>query len=455
MEITNVLSKQKVLFDSNQTLPIEFRMKQLSKLLEALKAHEKDFSLALEKDLGKSADQSFLFEISGIYKEIELFLKKTKKWSKDKKVGTNIATFPARGFLRQGPFGCSLIISPWNYPYILTFKPLIGAIAAGNCVVIKPSEITPNVSQVISEVINKTFPPEYIHCFQGAVETSQELLSQNFDFIFFTGSPQVGKIVMSAASKNLTPVVLELGGKSPCFIDSTADLDIAAKRIAWGKFTNVGQTCVAPDYIVIEDSVKDKFIELINQKIKLFFGADPKASPDYGKIVSQKHLQRLVKLCNESNIHISETDINERYISPTITEIEGFEAPIMQEEIFGPILPIISVSKLSDSFKSVKALEPPLALYIFSRDRETQKHITSTIRFGGGCINDTLAHLAHAKLPFGGIKNSGIGSYHGEASFKTFSHQKSILKNTFLFDLNLRYAPLKDKIKMLKALLGS
>ena len=450
--IKETLETQKRFFASGKTKNVNFRIEQLNKLESAIKNHEPAILKALKEDLNKPEFEAYL-ELA-VISDIKYARKNIKSWVKPKKVKTPIDQFPASARIHPEPLGNILIISPWNYPFSLMISPLIGAIAAGNCAVLKPSEIAPATSKVLTKIIEATFAPEYISIFEGGAEISQELLAEKFDHIFFTGGTKIGQIVMEAAAKNLTPVTLELGGKSPCIVDRNIDLKESAKRIAWGKFINSGQTCVAPDYLLVERTIKKDLITAINRCIKDFYGTEPASSPDYARIVSQRHFERLAALLQDGKIitggQINEADL---YLAPTLMDNVALDAPLMQEEIFGPILPIIEYTNLEEAIAFVNERPKPLALYIFSQDEIKQQKVVNSTSSGGVCINDTIMQCGVPELPFGGVGNSGIGNYHGKASFDTFSHHKSILQRYFWFDLNWRYAPYKNKIEQIKRLM--
>ena len=450
--IKETLEKQKRFFASGNTKDVNFRIEQLNKLESAIKNHELAILNALKEDLNKPEFEAYI-ELA-VISDIKYARKNIKSWVKPKKVKAPIDQFPASARIYPEPLGSILIISPWNYPFSLMINPLIGAIAAGNCAVLKPSEIAPATSKILRKIIEATFTPEYISIFEGGAEISQELLAEKFDHIFFTGGTKIGQIVMEAAAKNLTPVTLELGGKSPCIVDRNIDLKESAKRITWGKFLNSGQTCIAPDYLLVERTIKNDLITTINQCIKDFYGTEPQSSPDYARIVSQRHFARLVALLQDGKIitggQINEADL---YIAPTLMDNVALDAPIMQEEIFGPILPIIEYTNLEEAIAFVNERPKPLALYIFSKDKIKQQKVVNSTSSGGVCINDTIMHVGVPELPFGGVGNSGIGNYHGKASFDTFSHHKSILQRYFWFDLNWRYPPYKNKMEQIKRLM--
>ena len=438
-------------FNSGRTKDISFRIRQLKLLKKVIKKNEKEITEALKKDLQKPPLTSFATEIGLVIKEIDLFLKNIKGWAKTEKVKTSFMHFWSRSYIYKEPYGVVLIFSPWNYPFQLSLLPLVGAIAAGNTVVLKPSEFAPATSAIISELIKKSFDQEYICVIKGGQKVSKFLSQENFDYIFFTGSKNVGKKVMKAAAENLTPVTLELGGKSPCIIDEDTNIDLAAKRVIWGKYLNAGQTCVAPDYLLLHENIRDEFLQKAKKYIKDFYGKNPEKSPDYCRIINKNHWERLVKLLDQGKI-IAGGNLNRDnlYIAPTIIDKIGWDDAIMQQEIFGPILPIIKFNDITNIINRIKQRPNPLALYIFSDDKKIQNRLLEELRFGGGCINDTIIHVSSPHLPFGGIGESGMGVYHGKSSFDTFTHKKSIIKKTNLFDLPLRYPPYKGKLKWLK-----
>jgi len=444
--IKKIIREQRDFFASHKTKSLYFRIDALKKLKKIIKSNELQIAEALYKDLKKPEFEAFTAEIGMVYDEINFHLKNLKKWIKPKKVKTHIAFFPAKSLIYPEPFGVVLIISPWNYPFQLLISPLVGAVSAGNCAILKPSEVSPNTSAVIEKIINNNFDSGYIYAFSGGVDVNKALLAEKFDYIFFTGSTNVGKIVMEAASKNLTPVTLELGGKSPCIIDKDANLEISAKRIAWGKYMNAFQTCVAPDYLFIHKNIKDRFIELLKKNIKEFFSDNPRESCDYCKIISERHFDRLIKLTKNGKIlEGGETDRKSLYISPTIIDRLKFSDPVMQEEIFGPILPVFEFDALDDAVSYINKNPKPLALYYFSENRKNQEKVLKETSSGGGCINDVVTHVATPYLPFGGVGESGIGIYHGRKSFEAFTHYKSIMKQTTKFDMDVKYPPYNDK----------
>lgn len=437
-----VLEKQQKLFATGETKSFTFRVKMLKRLREAILGFEEEIFEALKRDLKKSKFDAYTTEIGHCLAEISFVLKSLKKWMTPKKVGGS-KLFPlSKGFIFSEPFGISLIIAPWNYPFALAILPLIASISAGNCTILKPSEISKNTEKVILEIITKYFDEKFISVICGGAETSQKLLREKFDYIFFTGGEKVGKIVMKSAAENLTPVTLELGGKSPCIVDENCDLQKAAKRITWGKFLNAGQTCVAPDFLLAQKNIKEKLITEIKKCILKFYGENPEGSEDFGKIINENHFDRLNELLEEGEVIFGgKTNREKLFVSPTLIEKIPVNAKIMNEEIFGPILPILEFNQCSEAIDFINKKPKPLALYIFSRDKRFQERIISETSSGGICINDTIVHLTAANLPFGGVGNSGFGKYHGKAGFDTFSNQKSILRQTLLFDMPKRFPP--------------
>lgn len=452
--IEQLFNNSKKYFSTHQTKDIKFRKQQLKMLSKSIKHYENDLLDALHTDLGKSNVEAYATEIGILLKSIKLARKELKNWSKTKQVDTPLYLFPTKSYIKKDPYGTVLIIGPFNYPVQLTFEPLIGAIAACNTAIIKPSELTPNVSSVIRKIIENTFKPEYIAVVEGGIEETNHLIHLPFDYMFFTGSEKVGKIVYQAASENLVPVTLELGGKSPVIIDETANLKVASERIAFGKFTNAGQTCVAPDYILVDKKVKDDFIKSLKQTITEFYGSQIQNSPDFGRIVNNKHFNRLNDLLtqHQNNVvfggHSDETDL---YIEPTIIDDVETSDLIMQEEIFGPLLPIISYEQFDEAFSIIQARSKPLSLYLFSEDENSTHRVLNELSFGGGAINDTLMHLANPNLPFGGVGLSGMGQYHGKYSFDTFSHDKSYTFKSTRLESSLYFPPYKGKLKYIKA----
>ncbi|WP_017325527.1 aldehyde dehydrogenase [Synechococcus sp. PCC 7336] len=438
--IQDLIRQQRTLFGTGQTKPAEFRIAQLQKLKQAIVSYRDAIVQAVKEDLGRPPFEAY-FEIATV-SEINLALKQLKSWLKPRRVRTSIDQFPSSAWVQPEPLGVALIIGPWNYPFQLMISPLVGAIAAGNCAILKPSEHAPKTAAVVAELIQSAFEPNYIAVVQGGVEVSQRLLAEKYDRIFFTGGTAIGRIVMQAAAKHLTPVTLELGGKSPCIVDTDIQLEHTARRIAWGKFINAGQTCIAPDYLLVDRRIKGELVEAIAQCIRDFYGDNPADSPDYGRIVNQRHFSRLAAFLDSGEIAIGgQTDPGSRYIAPTVLDNVSWDSSVMQEEIFGPILPVLDYGDLDEAIALVNDRPKPLALYFFSQDRDKQAKVLESTSSGGVCINDTVMHVGVAGLPFGGVGDSGIGSYHDKASFDTFSHYKSVLKKGFWLDLKWRYAP--------------
>ncbi len=438
-------------FNTGQTRDLSFRRKQLRILRQALIDHEAEIFSALRQDLGKPPFEAYGGDPAIVINEIDHALKHVRSWARPRRVRTPLAHFPSSSFIAPEPYGVALIIGPWNFPFQLLLTPLVGAVAAGNCVLLKPAIAAPHSSRLIARLIREHFDPSYVAVVEGGAETGQLLLEEQFDYIFFTGGPATGWLVMQAAAKNLTPVTLELGGKNPCIVDADTDLAVAARRIVWGKFFNAGQSCVAVDYLLADARIRHALLDHLARAVTNFYGADPAESPDFGRIVNEAHFDRLARLLGRGRIIVGgRTDRTSRYIAPTIIDdIRGNE-PIMEDEIFGPLLPVIEYSDLSDAIAAVNARPKPLALYFFSRDRGKQERVLGETSSGGACINDTVFHETQIRLPFGGVGQSGIGKYHGKASFDTFSHERSIMKNGFLVDIMLRYPPYKDHLKWLR-----
>lgn len=438
----------------NYKTSLSFRKETLIQLLNTIVIHEDEIIEALYDDFKKPAFEAVLTETNYVITELKDTIKNLSKWAKPKKVFPSILNFPSTDFIYKEPYGKVLIIAPWNYPFQLALCPMIAAVAAGNQVVVKPSELTPKTSAVIRKIIEKIFHINHVECVEGGLEVSQKLLAERWDYIFFTGSPTVGKIIAKAAAENLTPVTLELGGKNPCIIDETANLKLAAKRIVWGKFINAGQTCIAPDYILIQKDMKSHFIAYLKTEITKAYGENPALSPDFARIINTKNWLRLANLIEEEKVIFGgQTDIENNYIAPTLIEENDMESLLMQEEIFGPLLPILSYEKEEDIKTIISKFEKPLALYVFSENKRFSEKIIKQYSFGGGCINDTVVHFSNKRLPFGGVGHSGIGAYHGRLSFDTFSHKKSIVKKANWLDIPLRYAPYNDKLKSIKKIL--
>jgi len=433
---------------------INFRKEVLIKLLNAVIVYENEIIQALYDDFKKPAFESVLTETSYVIIELKNTIKNLKNWAKPKRVFPSILNFPSTDYIYKEPYGKVLIIAPWNYPFQLALCPLISAVAAGNQVVVKPSELTPKTSEIIVKLISKIFDKNHVEVVEGGVEVSQKMLEKRWDYIFFTGSVAVGKIVAKAAAENLTPVTLELGGKNPCIIDETANLKLAAKRIVWGKFVNAGQTCIAPDYILIQKDMKSHFVAYLKEEITKAYGKNPVESPDFARIVNAKNWQRLVNMIEPDKVIFGgQSDIKDCYIAPTLVKETSLDSAVMKEEIFGPILPILTYKNETEIDAVISRFEKPLALYIFSENRAFPKQIIQKYSFGGGCVNDTMIHFANKRLPFGGVGHSGIGAYHGSLGFDTFSHKKSIVKKSNFLDLPMRYAPYNDKLPIIKKIL--
>ncbi|MDQ0350927.1 aldehyde dehydrogenase (NAD+) [Alkalibacillus filiformis] len=449
-EIQELVSKQKTLFKAGKTMTHTFRNHQLQKLKDMLKRNESNIYDALKKDLNKSSYEVLMTELGFLYNEIDETMKYLRGWMTPEKVKSPTTHKGAKSYIYKQPYGVTLIISPWNYPLHLALAPLIGAIAGGNTAIIKPSEFTPHTSQLIEKMITETFEAKYISVVQGEKEVSESLLDQPLDYIFFTGSTQVGKKVMEKASKQLIPVTLELGGKSPCIVDSDAKIQLAARRTAWGKLINAGQTCVAPDYLLVHESIKGQFIEAFKKEVELMYTENPIENDDYTKIVNDQHFNRLLTyLDGENIIYGGQSDSSREKINPTLIDNVNWDSDIMQEEIFGPLLPIMTFNKLEEVVDHVEHARNPLALYYFSENSQKQEWVIKNLSFGGACINDTIMHLGNNNLPFGGIGTSGIGSYHGIHSFEAFTHRKSVVKQTTSFDLSFRYPHSKIAEKVL------
>ncbi|MEN8120406.1 MAG: aldehyde dehydrogenase [Bacteroidota bacterium] len=441
--IVQHIENQRHFFASNQTKDIAFRLEQLKKLKEAIKKYQKQIEDALWKDLHKSPEESYLTEISIVTAEIDNHIKHFKKWAKPKKVSTPIHLLPSSSKVIYEPLGLSLIVAPWNYPFQLLINSLVGSISAGGCCILKPSPDTPTIAKVMQEMIEDTYDSNYIAVVQGGRETNTILFNERFDIIFFTGSPNVGKVVMKAASQHLTPVVLELGGKSPCIVDADANINIAARRIAWGKMINAGQTCIAPDYLFAHHSIKDKLLDKIAKNIKEMYGNDIKDSRFYSRIVNQRAINRLEKLMSQGKIHTGgEIDGKDRFIAPTIIDNVSPDFLIMQDEIFGPILPVMTFNHIDETIEYINKNEKPLAFYYFGKNKKAKDVLAKTTS-GGACINDTLMHITNHNLPFGGVGNSGMGKYHGKESFEVFSNKRAVITTPTWIDLSLKYAPFK------------
>ena len=440
--IQEIVRKQRHFFYKGATLDINFRIKALKKLRASIQAHQPQINAALKADLGKSSFESYMCESGLVLSEISYMLKHIHSFSREKTVHTPLAQFHSRSYRKPSPYGVVLVMSPWNYPFLLTFDPLVDAIAAGNTVVLKPSAYSPATSNIICEIVRECFPEQYVAVITGGRAENTCLLQESFDYIFFTGSQTVGKEVMKQASAHLTPVTLELGGKSPCIIDKSANLKLAAKRIVFGKYLNCGQTCVAPDYLYCHKDVKDELIRLIQKQIRKQFGKAPLDNKDYGKIINEKHFNRILNLIDPAKV-VQGGNGNPAtlQIEPTVMDNVTFQDAVMQEEIFGPVLPVLTFDSVEEVIHKVNSMAHPLALYIFAQDREVTEKVTASCGFGGGCINDVIIHLATSEMPFGGFGESGMGSYHGEKGFETFSHYKSIVDKKTWIDLPMRYQP--------------
>ena len=452
--IDNIKEKQLIFFKDFKTQDVKIRIKHLKKLKRVLEEREESLFEALYKDLKKPVFESFTSELLMVQKELDLHIKNIKEWAAPKRVSGSLINFPSQDYILSEPYGTVLIISPWNYPFQLAMIPLIGAIAAGNTAVIKPSESAPHTAQIIEEIISEVFPPEWIIVIQGDVKVGAALLKTQWDYIFYTGSTAVGKIVAKAAAEFLTPTTLELGGKSPCIVDGTTPIQKTARRIVWGKFLNCGQTCIAPDYVLVQKEYKNALVAAMIQEIEKAFGKNAKNSKDYGRIIHQKHFEKLEKdLDKQKLLFGGENDKDELYFGPTLVEEPALDSSLLVDEIFGPILPVLSYTTESDIDSVLTKLKNPLAFYLFSTNRSFINTMIQRYSFGGGVVNDAIIHFTNDKLPFGGIGNSGMGAYHGKHSFEVFTHAKPVVKRSFWFDLPQRYAPYPKSLKALKFLL--
>jgi aldehyde dehydrogenase (NAD+) len=450
-----LLSAQRQFFRSGKTRSLAFRELMLDDLYRKIKEMEPEINEALKQDLGKSAFETYMCETGLTLSEITYMKRHFRKFAAKKRVRTPIAQFPSRSYVLKEPYGCCLIMSPWNYPFLLTMEPLVDAIAAGNTVVLKPSAYSPATSAVIKKLVSAVFPEEYVAVIEGGRAENQSLLEQDFDYIFFTGGTTVGKLVLQKAAEHYTPVTLEMGGKSPCIVDETADLKVAARRIAFGKYLNCGQTCVAPDYLLIEASVKDRFLELFYKEVQAMYGEDPLQNPDYGRIVNRRHFDRLSEvLQNETILFGGKTSADTLQIAPTVVGPVKPDGLAMSQELFGPILPVMTYENLEEAVRFVQARPRPLALYIFSGDRGSIDYVQANVSYGGGCVNDTIIHLATSEMGFGGVGMSGMGSYHGKYGFDTFTHEKSTVDKATWLDLPMRYQKYtKGKEKLIRMFL--
>ncbi|MGD9236174.1 MAG: aldehyde dehydrogenase [Desulfobacterales bacterium] len=453
-DIQQILAEQKKFFQAGHPKNLEFRLQNLARLRDAVIQNEAAILKALNDDLSKSACEGYLTEVGVVLNEIRLTRRKLKSWARPRRVRTPVTLWVGSSRIYYEPYGTALIIAPWNYPFQLSIAPLIGSIAAGNCSVLKPSEYAPHTAAILSQIIGSHFDNSYLAVIEGDAQIGAALLQERFDYIFFTGSVTVGKMVMAAAARHLTPVTLELGGKSPCIVDQDANIEQAARRIVFGKFINAGQTCIAPDYLLVHHSNVQRLREHIETYIRRFYGNNPQKSPDYARIINRHHFNRLVALLDGSRILFGgQSDPEDLYIAPTLIDDPGWEHPIMREEIFGPILPLLPFDDLEKVVSLLNSHPKPLALYVFSNQPQNYKKVIRGVSFGAGCINDTVVHFANTNLPFGGVGNSGMGRYHGKASFEAFSHQKGILKKSFAYEPPLRYPPYKNKLAILRKIL--
>lgn len=453
--IDEVYEAQSKHFATGRTLPREAREDALRALLHAFETKEKLIFDALHADLHKCTAEAYVTEAGFVTEEVKHTLRALKGWMKPKGSLSPLAIAPSRSFVHHQPLGLNLIIAPWNYPVQLAFAPLVGALAAGNVALIKPSELAPASSAACAEIAREAFPEELVAVIEGGVETSQALLERRWDHIFFTGGTNIGRIVAKAGAEHLSRVTLELGGKSPTIVTASADLDVAARRIAWAKGVNAGQTCVAPDYILVEASVHDGFLSRLKAAFVDFYGEDPKQSPDYGRIINERHFQRLVGLIDPDKVvHGGDHDESERYIAPTLMTDVTLDDRVMADEIFGPVLPILRIDSVDEAITTIAQRPNPLALYLFTGDREEERKVVDRVSFGGGCINNAIVHLADPKLPFGGIGTSGVGAYHGRHSFELFSHTKAVLKSATFIDPSIKYPPYEGKLGLFRRLIG-
>ena len=455
-EISNILDQQRKFFLSGETLPVKFRKTMLKKLYASIVSHKEEILSALTSDLGKSDFEGFMCEVGLSLTEISYMIKNVKKFAKEKTVVTPLAQFASRSYKKPCPYGNTLIMSPWNYPFLLSIEPLANAIAAGNTAILKPSAYSPATSNVIEKILSECFEKKFVAVVTGGRQENAALLEQKFDFVFFTGSQVVGKEVLRHTAENLTPAILELGGKSPCIIDNSAKIRLAAKRVVFGKYLNCGQTCVAPDYILCHNDIKDEFVKEVKIQIEKQYGKNPLENSDYGKIINQKHFERVSSLINaEKVVHGGKTNPQTQQIEPTVLDNVTWDDAIMQEEIFGPIMPILTYENLDQVIADLQKKQKPLALYFFSQNKKNIKAVTEKVSYGGGCINDTIIHLATSEMGFGGVGESGMGSYHGKTGFDAFSHTKSIVDKKTWMDLPMRYQPYDRKIngKLLKMFL--
>ena len=453
-DVKTLVARQRTCFETRVTLPLKWRQEQLRALEAAARRHEEAILAALKADLAKSPEEAYLTEVGSIYGELKSALKHVKGWMQPRKGSAPLVIQPARAWQYAEPLGVTLIIAPWNYPYQLSIAPLIGALAAGCTAVLKPSEHAPATSSVLARMLGEAFPPEVVSVVEGGVEESRALLDERWDLIFFTGGTQVGRTVAEAAARHLTPTVLELGGKSPCIVDRSADLEVTARRIAWGKYVNAGQTCIAPDYVLIPSDLQERFTALVQKAVRSFYGDDARTSADYGRIVNDRHFQRVSALAAHGRIALGgERDAATRYFAPTVITGAPLDSPLMQDEIFGPLLPLVACENVDDAIRFVRARPKPLALYTFARDAAVNERVLSQTSSGGAVTNDVCVHFAAEGLPFGGVGESGLGGYHGQASFDAFSHKKSVVKRPFALDMKLRYPPYTGKLDLFRRFL--
>ncbi|MER2089320.1 MAG: aldehyde dehydrogenase [Sporosarcina sp.] len=455
-DVESMIALQRSFYFSGETRSAAFRKEMLLKLKNAIVANEEAITEALHQDLRKSSFESYVTEIGFVLSSISYMIKHLEGWMAAESVKTPIHLQPAKSFIVREPYGSVLIIGPFNYPFQLVMEPLIGAIAGGNCAIVKPSETSAHTAQLIKKILADTYTPDYIRVVEGERDETSALIHASFDYIFFTGSVAVGKVVMKAAAERLTPLTLELGGKSPALVDQTADLQKAAERIVWGKFVNTGQTCVAPDYVLVHHAVKERLIKEMLITIRKFYGKDSSKSPDYGRIVSGKHFDRLVEIINKDREHVisgGDSDRSELFIEPTLLDNVSWNSASMEDEIFGPVLPILTYDNLGEALHRIRQLPKPLAAYMFTENGQAADYFIENLPFGGGCINDTIAHVGNVNLPFGGVGSSGISSYHGKASFETFTHAKSMMKKSTSIPMSIAFPPYGNKLKIVKPLI--
>ena len=455
MELSELVQAQRLYFQSGATRPLSFRLTALKALQQAIVAREEDILTALKSDLNKSPCEGYMTEVGMVLSELRFVLHHLKRWAKEERVKTPLTQFPSKSFVVKEPYGVVLIMSPWNYPFQLCLEPLIGALAAGNCAIVKPSNYAPATSKIIHALIRDCFDAQYVTTVLGGRQENADLLQQKFDYLFFTGGPGVGRLVMESAARHLTPVTLELGGKSPCIVDESANLPLAARRIVFGKFLNAGQTCVAPDYLLVQQSVKKALLSELKKAVRASFGEYPLKNADYPKIINQKHFDRLLSLLKGEDLAFGgQFCADTLQIAPTLIKNVTFDSAIMQEEIFGPLLPVMTFSTLDEVIQTLLPRPKPLALYLFTTRKSAEERVLSSLSFGGGCINDTIIHLATSAMGFGGVGESGMGSYHGKKSFDTFTHEKSVVKKSNRIDVPLRYPPYDHKkLSLLKKIM--